>query len=394
MKRVFWGLVVLAVLSLAAVFFYYNSHKTHGRADFLTMHWERPLLPQGAAPRGFSELEASLSPASCGTCHQQQWQDWQQSLHARTMQEGVLWQFRLMSQQDSNRCMDCHAPLAEQKALVAIEQGWPAAPKGDLPHYVAPDLAHDGLVCAACHVRQHKRFGPPPSDQALSGKAHRGFTVAKEFEDSRFCASCHQFKEDGGRTAGKLREDTYEQWRKTEFAAQGVQCQGCHMPDRRHRWEGIHSPEMLKSGITTKLTKTDKQLVASLTNTGVGHYLPTYMVAKIDMQLVLVADGKEQVLAESRIGWQVDIQLEKEAFDRRLKPGEKLELVAALPEGVSKGEVQLRLLVLPAEQYERSFAHSLTFTDELDAETLAMVQAAYDKAVATRYALVVQTVSL
>lgn len=391
MKKLFWLTVVVVLAVLSAFAFYYNSHKTHARADFLTMHWERPLLPQGNPPRGFSELEASLSPAACGACHQDQYQDWQQSLHSSTMQESILWQMQLLSPQESNKCMDCHAPLAEQKALIAIENDWPSAPKGDLPNHVAPDLAHEGLVCAACHVRQHTRFGPPPSDNALQGKAHRGYKVAKEFEDSRFCSSCHQFEEDGGRTAGKLREDTYEQWKQTEFAAQGVQCQGCHMPNRQHRWEGIHSSKMLEQGITTSLIKQGDKLVASLANTGAGHHLPTYMVAKIDMQLVLMSEGAEHLLAETRIGWQVDIQLEKEAFDTRLKAGEKVELTAVMPADVTGGEVQLRLFVLPEEQYERSFAHSLTFTQQLDESTLAMVQKAYDKAVASRYQLVAES---
>ena len=42
----------------------------------------------------------------------------------------------LMNQDQGNRCLRCHAPLAEQKALLALELGWPNAPKQPPPDYV------------------------------------------------------------------------------------------------------------------------------------------------------------------------------------------------------------------------------------------------------------------
>jgi|GraSoiStandDraft_41_1057321.scaffolds.fasta_scaffold08411_9 hypothetical protein len=43
--------------------------------DFLARHWRRPIAPQGPAPEGFSPLERSLAPESCGTCHPNQLAD-------------------------------------------------------------------------------------------------------------------------------------------------------------------------------------------------------------------------------------------------------------------------------------------------------------------------------
>lgn len=364
-----------------------------GIAAFLDTHWQRPLPPQGPPPADFSALEGSLDPASCGTCHTQQHADWQQSLHSKTLSPGLLWQLRLMPQADGNSCLDCHAPLAEQKALLAKELGWQAAPTSPPPAYVPDNLAHDGLACAACHVRRHQRFGPPPRDNtSTTGTPHHGFTASSAFEDSRFCASCHQFPQDGQRTNGKLREDTLAQWQASRFAREGTTCQSCHMPDRRHLWQGIHSPDMVKQALTARLSIDNGKAVATVTNSGAGHFFPTYLVPKVQVQLLLHDGNRQQLLAEKTIGWQVDLTLEKEAFDTRLPPDASMSVEATLPQQTSPGaSVELRLIVVPGEHYERSFDSVLAQRDKLDAATLALLRQAIADTRAGRYTLTLAT---
>ncbi|MBK6742366.1 MAG: hypothetical protein IPG66_05050 [Hydrogenophilales bacterium] len=134
---------------------------------FLAQHWNDPVPAQGDPPNSFSAIEASLDPKACGSCHTEQYQQWQNALHSHTMGPGIRWQFELLGQNETNRCLRCHAPLAEQKALVARQMGWPNAPAAALPDYVPADLADTGLSCAACHVRGHQRFGPPNPTAAL-----------------------------------------------------------------------------------------------------------------------------------------------------------------------------------------------------------------------------------
>lgn len=362
---------------------------------FLADHWQRPLAPQGTPPAHFSALEASLAPESCGSCHQEQWQDWRQSLHAGTMGAGLLWQFRLLPAAEANQCLDCHAPLAEQKALLAQELGWPNAPATKPPAHVPDTLAHEGLVCAGCHLRRHERFGPPAQDSATAVGAHDGFTASTAFADSRFCSSCHQFPEDGPRTAGKLREDTYAQWQASRFATEGLSCQSCHMAERRHLWEGIHSPGMVRSALTATLEINDGKASATLGNTGTGHYFPTYLVPEIRAQLVLKEKHREQLLAESIISWQVDIDLERELFDTRLPPDATLSMEAVLPADVpADAEVILRLAVAPGEHYERSFDSVLAQRDRLDATTLALLEQAAEETRARRYSLILARAAL
>jgi hypothetical protein len=356
--------------------------------QFLQQHWKHPLPPQGTPPAQFSHSEASLDPQQCGGCHVTQFNDWKQSLHSKTMGPGILWQLRLMNQEQANSCLNCHAPLAEQKALLAMEHQWPNSPTSAPPDYVSPQLGHEGLTCAACHVRQHQRFGPEPQKKITAETLpHNGFTVSPAFEDSRFCSSCHQFPDDGPRTAGKLREDTLQQWQASQYPNKNQQCQSCHMPDRKHQWQGIHSPAMVQSALTFSFTRQGDQITTAITNSGAGHHFPTYMVPKVIIQLFLVsATHERRQFGEDIIGWQVDVSLAQEIFDTRIPAGKTRQFSATLPaDSEPQDTIELRVLVQPREHYERTFLSVLEQADKLDATTLTLLQSAYQEAAATHF---------
>ena len=89
-----WRLLALTALLLASADRAIGSPGRPARIspaeqDFIREHWRRPIPPQGPAPAAFSPLERSLAPASCGTCHPDQFRDWQTSLHARSMGPGI-----------------------------------------------------------------------------------------------------------------------------------------------------------------------------------------------------------------------------------------------------------------------------------------------------------------
>lgn len=99
------------------------------------------------------------------------------------------------------------------------------------------------------------------------------------------------------------------------------------MPDRRHVWRGIHDPEMVKQGLTIdlKTSKEGKQVRATLalTNSGVGHYFPTYLTPKVFLRMELVdAQGRRVPgsLREMVIGREATLDLSRELYDTRLAP--------------------------------------------------------------------------
>jgi cytochrome c554/c'-like protein len=304
--------------------------------SFVARHWRMPLAPQGPPPAHFSPLEASLAPESCGTCHPAQLGDWRTSTHAAAMGPGVVGQLVEMLATDPRgalACQHCHAPLAEQAPL--RRDTLAANPDFD------PALRGRGIPCAACHVRGHARFGPPRRDGSLASPApretlpHGGVTRTPAYLRSEFCRDCHQFAPDGYALEGKLLEDTYNEWKASRFAAAGVQCQDCHMPDRRHLWRGIHDPDMVRRGLTISVvdeSAAGDRVAARLLveSTGVGHRFPTYVTPIVVLRAELV-DAEGRAMAgtreERRIGREVTLDLERELTDTRLAPGERVELV-------------------------------------------------------------------
>ena len=387
-RRLAW-LTLLAAISLLC-----GCERAAPRSveQFIASHWADPLPPQGAPPASFTGLEASLSPQACGQCHAAQWQDWQTSLHSRSMGPGLRWQLHLLDQGRANRCLRCHAPLAEQKALTASEHGWPAQAAGPPPVYVEPTLAHQGLVCAACHVRGHTRYGPPPRTRSDS-RAHGGFVAAEAFGDSRFCAGCHQFPPDGPRIAGKLQEDTYAQWQASGLAGERS-CQSCHMPERRHLWRGIHDPATTRSAIDVQLAVAAVaprrfEARATVRNVGAGHHFPTYMVPKVELRFArLDRDGRRIELGRQAIGWTVDTAITREIEDTRIPAGQSRRFVQPFDAPAHDGwSVELSLHVRPGEHYERTFRDSLSRVERLPEAAQPLLREALRRVQAAEYEL-------
>lgn len=313
---------------------------SRGEREFLEHHWRRPIPPQGPAPASFTRIERSLAPPDCGGCHPVQLADWMTSLHSKAMGPGVAGQLVEMWKTDpesARSCLTCHAPLAEQSRYAS--QGKAMIPN---PGFDA-SLEAQGLACAVCHVRSHQRFGPPCRDGSTAPMApsarppHNGVTRTSAFLRSEFCASCHQFTPDGFALNGKLLENTFEEWRASPAARQGLQCQDCHMPDRRHLWRGIHDPETVKSGVEISL-KTDRlryrlgdevQATLTIASTRVGHYFPTYVTPRVVVRADLL-DAKGQLVPGSReeraIGREVSLDLSREIADTRIPPEARFTL--------------------------------------------------------------------
>lgn len=142
------------------------------------------------------------------------------------------------------------------------------------------------------------------------------------------------------------------------------------MPDRRHLWRGIHDPEMVRQGVTIRLTTGKKRyapgetLTATLTvtNTGVGHLFPTYVTPKVFVRASLV-DGSgrtvEGTYQEVTIGREVTLDLSRELYDTRIPPGETHTF--AYQRKVPRAGLRLRasVVVYPDHFYTRFFEATL-----------------------------------
>lgn len=320
-------------------------------------YWSRPLQPQGKAPAGWSEQESSLDPQSCGACHPDKLVEWSGSLHAKALSPGLVGQLLTFSAQDTQDCLNCHAPLAEQAAdfEAARQKG-----KAHLPQ--AQGLAAAGNSCGGCHLRGHQRFGPPQRGTGALGPItgdlpHGGFTGSTHFQSPEFCGACHQFPTDQA-INGKPLENTVEEWRASPQAAQGQTCQSCHMPDRKHLWRGIHDPATTAAGLTPKVSADGAKARFEVTSTGVGHAFPTYVTPKVVLHAVLL-DGAGKPRPGSEVTTVIERRVEfdgtdwRELSDTRLLPGQSAAVEIAWKES---RRARVWLEVRPDEFY-----HAVTY---------------------------------
>jgi hypothetical protein len=362
---------------------------------FVAAHWERPIPPQGPPPDGWAPITTDLSPQACATCHPAQFGDWKTSFHAHAYSpglEGQLVPWFESSPASVAQCMVCHGPLSEQLRQI---QG-PDGGYVQNADYEA-GLERSGVVCAACHVRSWQRHGPPRRDgtttPAPAGTPHAGAIRNAAFESSQFCGACHQFAEPAPN--GKSLENTLREWEATEFAVEGVTCQTCHMPDRRHLWRGIHDPEMTRSGVTPEWKVQGDpsgegfEVRLALTNTGTGHHFPTYVTPAVDLEIAFVSVNGDTLATRQRtlqreVYFDGSQWIERE--DDRIPAGETraLEWTGAAPSGATR--VVGRVIVRPDAFYTAMF-NGLVPRTPADSPARPILEAALTAAAESPYVL-------
>jgi|JI10StandDraft_1071094.scaffolds.fasta_scaffold19481_3 hypothetical protein len=362
--------------------------------QFLDDYWKTPIPEQGDVPKEFSSLESSLSPKACGSCHKDQFQAWNESLHSKTISNGFLWQIPSMQEKDVRRCLSCHSPMTESQAYLLKNFNFPVEIKKEWKVYLDSDISYDGLSCANCHLRNHQRFGPPKQSKSntFSSRTHNSFNPQPEFEESYFCKKCHDSPDDANQIKGKKLMEVYKEWSESRFAKEGVQCQTCHMPERKHLWKGIHDKDMVNSGIEKDLVVKIKDLVevtAFVKSVNIGHKFPTYSVPKIYIRIWKLEEGKKTILDERIIGRILDTSLTQEMTDTRLLPGETLYITSSFPKSKTPITVFFEAEVEPKEMYQRVFQEKLnsdTYKD-LDSKEKAFLLMALKESKQSKYKL-------
>lgn len=343
-------------------------------SEFLETHFSESISLQGNPPSGFSNLEKSLDPNSCGTCHPTQWNRWKDSFHAKAVGSGILWELPRLTLAESQKCLRCHSVLPETKEYIVEQVGHPANLSQTWAAYIPKGVETNGVFCASCHVRNHVRFGPPKilensnvaisevSSEKASLKPHNGFQVRKEYESSEFCKSCHESPDSGKRTNGKKYMETYSEWKESVFSRDTITCQNCHMPNRLHEWKGIHDSEFTKKGIEVDfqiVSETETQL--SIHSKNIGHKFPTYLVPQIFVKVYSEKKGQpRKSLLQERIGRYFDLDLQVEEFDTRIHPKEKrIYKVPINKKELQNSKIVVELFIQPDEYYIRRFVANL-----------------------------------
>jgi hypothetical protein len=386
------------------------------REDFIKAYWQRPIPPQGEPPASFSELETRLNPEACAGCHPQQYADWKESLHSKAMGPGPWGQVVELSRSSPDEavmCMTCHAPLSEQLPWLSPAADGAGAKQTKNPAY-DPKLQLQGITCAACHVRQHQRFGPPkaegttaPTYPAGIGN-HGGVERTPYFEKAEFCRDCHQFDAaTGTRVNGKPLQDTFREWQNSSWGKSGTTCQQCHMPGRRHLWRGIHDAEWVRGAVRFEAkihqrpagSEPALRIAVDVVNAAVGHNFPSYVTPKVFIRGALLDGSGKTIPAteqERVIGWDARFEDGKwqERFDTRIAPGQKFtaQFEWASPAGAKK--VRVWVEVHPDHFYHHEFYPAYLKDDSLSPEGRKLIEKARIDSGRTPYILFEKVVTL
>ncbi len=320
-----------------------------------SVHWQRPVK---IGSYGAADV---IYPENCAICHQAQYDDWKGALHSKSAGPGLLAQLDTDKDPETAlSCYYCHAPLSAQNEVMADAGGY--APNGSFDER----LKLSGVGCAACHVRERGVFGPPMSEGLKGGfKAGHASIQSDFFEKAEFCAACHQLDE-GYELNGKLLVNTFAEWKESGYGKNNITCQNCHMPGRRHLFRGIHDPETVKSGVKFDVEKatTGGRVNARLriTNSGVGHYFPTYVTPLVVIKGFLTdAKGKalKGTVKEAAIGRKVSLDLSRELFDTRIPPFRSFEFDYGVRRPASADRLVFEAWVYPDAFYKSFFKNAL-----------------------------------
>ncbi len=252
----------------------------------------------------YKDFETALK---CRSCHPGIYEQWSQAMmsQAYTHHWDEIEYFDLAvahSEVDpfmkdaADGCNGCHAPLAFMGGTLP-----PPRPE-------EKSMANESVSCEVCHLTQRAQVDPPvnysyyiePGMTKQSGRepqmqspAHK--IVQNDFlKTTEFCGNCHNEMN----PFGIMVKSTQIEWKEGPYAAEGVRCQDCHMPDgpyqlaimgktydnaRLHLFHGAHDPGKVRGTIELRI-EPDMRLAepgetivftVALFNQKTGHKFPT-----------------------------------------------------------------------------------------------------------------------
>ena len=284
--------------------------------------------------------------ASCKQCHMQIYEQWRGSTHSNAFRDPIYQAFlRVVSEKSEGKlnlfCVSCHAPLSTVTSSLP-----PRLFDGN--HKTS--LMEEAVSCEFCHTIsgtevQVKKlslgaflFPRIGQTETLYGRHQDAKQDAHPTKPSSFllspeiCGICHRFAHPA---SGRVIQDTYEEWKRSPYAAQGTRCQDCHMPSysgkvadagkerpevHAHVFIGGHSAMVRKAatvnvnaGWDKKGRKESLDVSVVVTNVGAGHLIPTGIPGIREMWIEVSVYNGQQLTASQKL------PLLQELFDEQGK---------------------------------------------------------------------------
>lgn len=179
------------------------------------------------------ETQMMTVPEACASCHPEHYNEWLGSMHAYAAVDPAFLSMQKMGQTETagqvdQFCVQCHSPIMSKMGLTP-------------PFYEndgLPPVGIRGVSCLACHKiariieTRNAAFefdtGPAvlgPIEDPTANRYHASAYSALH-QSSELCGACHNVVN----PRGVVIENTFGEWQRSPAAANGLQCQDCHMP--------------------------------------------------------------------------------------------------------------------------------------------------------------------
>ncbi|MBI3794156.1 MAG: hypothetical protein HY280_05455 [Nitrospinae bacterium] len=319
-----------------------------------------------------------FQPATeCAKCHSDVYRNWLTSHHAHSYDNPIFQAaynkvYTETKGAAAKECLECHAPTTISTKDYDIKL----------------DVTREGVTCDFCHSIPEANPEKNPSFKLSPGRVKitagkpsktEGHDVAfsEDFATSRLCAVCHDFSN----KKGIHTEATYFEWKNSEYAKNGTECQNCHMMEieaiatdkggegRRphdHSFEyGVASPADAVTATVDYAVAEGGGLTAGVTvqNKNAGHYTPTGTPARGLVLEVSTTDGNGKIIETKKVVFSKEVlgadgrEAEscadsylngcKAGRDNRLAPGETRHVAFSFSEKVKNAaDVTARLYFL------------------------------------------------
>lgn len=253
--------------------------------------------------KGQGEFQISYS---CADCHKDRYDEWSRSMHALAVSDPIFEaEYIRAAQSDQkyrNFCLTCHSPTTRMTNDFNLSKS----------------ISVEGITCSFCHTitavdgndytfNQSNPMQGPYKDSKTN--AHQS-KYSELHTKSEFCAGCHDFSINGVPIS-----QTYTEWKQGPYAAEGKQCQDCHMETKsgvaakngtirdkvyQHFWYGGHTGQFLQNAfhIESVVQRTGNRfkVVLNITNNNVGHMIPSGLPSRKIVLDFNANDGKGQVI--------------------------------------------------------------------------------------------------
>ena len=249
---------------------------------------------------------------SCADCHQDRYNEWSRSMHALSMDDPIFEAAYLRAIQSDpgyrSFCLACHSPTTRITNDFNLTKS----------------ISVEGVTCTFCHTvtgveNNNYSFNAdnPMQGPYTDSKTDAHASVYSQLHTkSEFCAGCHDFSINGVPISS-----TYTEWKEGPYAAEGEQCQDCHMETKtgdaakngttrdkvyQHFWYGGHTGQFLANAfqINSSIEKTGNRVKVTLdiTNNGVGHMIPSGLPSrKVVLEINATDKQGREIFSDQRV---------------------------------------------------------------------------------------------